>query len=105
MKFNQIYTLNKVKDWAIYARAKDILADDSGMSENEAIRIAMKEEEIDFDLAMEHIRLGEWDKIDAVTIHDDDTYDMEDDFYTDAHMGEIMDALDEALREAREDTY
>ena len=97
-------TFDKVKDWAIYARAKDIMAGDASISENDAIEKAIEQEEYDFNDAIDSIHGGAWDNIIAVTINDDDSFEIDDDFFTDTHMGEISDLLKEALREAREDT-
>ena len=97
-------TFDKIKDWAIFARAKDIMAGNDLISENDAIEEAITQEGFDFKDAMDTIYGGVWDAIKGVTVHDDDTFDIEDDFYTDAHMGEIATALAESLREAREDT-
>ena len=99
------FTLDMVGDWAIYARAKDKMLEKPDMDEDTAIRWAVESEDSDFRVNMKMIREWRFNVVDGVTIYDDDTFTLEDDFYTDEHMVEISKALETELAESREDSY
>lgn len=96
--------LENIKDWAIFARAKDSMID-TDIAEEDAIDMAIEEEADDFRYAMSQIKAGNISRIEAVQIGEDGTFMIEDDFYTDEHMAEITDALTKAIEEAKADTY
>ena len=98
---DKAFSLDMVSDWAIFARAKDAMSD-AALSEDDAVRMAVEEEDSDFHYAINQIKEWKFDNIDAVQIADDDSFEIEDDFYTDEHMVEISKALEEALADSRE---
>lgn len=94
-------TMDMVSDSAISIRAEKLI--EEGMSEHDAIMIAVEEEDEDFRCARSRIGVGSLFIIPGIDVHEDYSYEVTGEFFTDDHEIELCKLLDEAIEAAKEE--